>query len=540
MGTRVEPDLLNAAPPPLDLDDEPFAGLLGRLFALGIVVALLASVVLRFKTRSPLWEDEALTVNIAKQPLSRLHGLLRHDGWPPLYYVMLHVWMKVLGTSNTAARALSGVIGLLTLPAAWFVGRRIGGNDRLRGTWIAWASVLVVATSPYAIRYSTEVRMYELETLLALVGYLAVANALERPTLPWLAAVAVVTAGLVYTQYWAFYLIGAVLVALVVLARRGVLGPSAWRVAGAIVVGGLTFVAWLPTFLYQSRHTGTPWAEKTSPPMAAYRLLLGFAGQRGVAAYTLVIGLLGLATLGLFGFAFDRVNTVLDWRTRPPARWLAFATLSTVVIGLCLAYVGIGAPAIRYPSIIFGLFAVIVGAGVVALGSRLGRYAVLAVVVATGIVGGYHNATRLRTQASQVAGAINAEAKTGDVVVYCPDQLGLDASRLVAPTLRQYAFPTMAAPQIVNWVDYEQRNQVFHVPGVAGNLADPAVFAQEMLRLAGPEHNIWYVWSDGYKTFGTKCGDMVDIFRKQRPHATRLVQEDLTVFESENLHRFSP
>src|SRR5581483_5443887 len=158
MGTRVEPDLLNAAPPPLDLDDEPFAGLLGRLFALGIVVALLASVVLRFKTRSPLWEDEALTVNIAKQPLSRLHGLLRHDGSPPLYYVMLHVWMKVLGTSNTAARALSGVIGLLTLPAAWFVGRRIGGNDRLRGTWIAWASVRDVALRDPVLDRGPDVR----------------------------------------------------------------------------------------------------------------------------------------------------------------------------------------------------------------------------------------------------------------------------------------------------------------------------------------------------------------------------------------------
>jgi hypothetical protein len=542
MGARVEPDLLTAEPPPLDLDDEPFVGPLGRLFALGVVLAVLAGIVLRFKTRSPLWEDEALTVAIAKRPLGELHGLLRHDGSPPLYYLLLHVWMKVFGTSNVAARALSGVFGLLSLPAAWFVGRRIGGNDRVRGAWIGWASVLVVATSPYAIRYSTEVRMYELETLLVLLGYLAVARALERPTPWWLVAVALVTAALVYTQYWAFYLVGAVLVGLFVRARRARErdASATWRVIGAIVVGGLTFVAWLPTFAYQSRHTGTPWAERTSPPMAAYRLVLGFAGQRGVAAYTLVMALLGLAVLGLCGYALDREHTVLDWRTRPATRWLAYATVSTVVIGLCLAYGGVGAPAIRYPSLVFGLFAVLVGAGVLALGSRVMRYAVLAVVVLAGLVGGVHNATRLRTQAGQIAAAINADAQPGDVVAYCPDQLGLDASRLVTPRVQQYAFPTLDAPEIVNWVDYEQRNQVFHRPGVAGNLADPATFAAEILRRAGPGHTVWYVWSDGYRTFGTKCGDMVDEFQRTRPNAKRLVHEDLTVFESENLTRFSP
>jgi hypothetical protein len=107
------------------------------------------------------------------------------------------------------------------------------------------------------------------------------------------------------------------------------------------------------------------------------------------------------------------------------------------------------------------------------------------------------------------------------------------------PGLTQYAFPTLANPEIVDWVDYERRNQVFHKPGVAGNLADPGVFANEILRRADG-HTIWYVFSDGYRTFGTKCGDMVANFRTARPHGQRLVKEDLTVFESENLYRFSP
>jgi hypothetical protein len=80
--------------------DSPFAGPLGIAFAVAIVLTLVAAVVLRFVTRSALWEDEALTVAIARRPLGQLHGLLRHDGSPPLYYVLLHVWMKAFGTGN--------------------------------------------------------------------------------------------------------------------------------------------------------------------------------------------------------------------------------------------------------------------------------------------------------------------------------------------------------------------------------------------------------------------------------------------------------
>src|ERR1035441_7805395 len=79
---------------------------------------LVVSLVLRFWTPSPMWLDEALTVNIARQPLHLIPGLLRHDGAPPLYYVLLHFWMKLFGTGDLGARSLSGVLGVLTLPAA--------------------------------------------------------------------------------------------------------------------------------------------------------------------------------------------------------------------------------------------------------------------------------------------------------------------------------------------------------------------------------------------------------------------------------------
>ena len=75
------------------------------------VVAVLAGAVLRFATRSSLWLDEALSVNIARLPIGDIASWLRHDGHPPLYYVVLHGWIELFGSGDTAVRALSGVFG---------------------------------------------------------------------------------------------------------------------------------------------------------------------------------------------------------------------------------------------------------------------------------------------------------------------------------------------------------------------------------------------------------------------------------------------
>ena len=80
-----------------------------------------------------------------------------------------------------------------------------------------------------------------------------------------LVATAVVTALLLYTQYWGLYLVVAtglwLFVLVVVLRHRG--DADSWKrpakVLAALAVGVLAFAPWVPTFLYQSKHTGTPW-----------------------------------------------------------------------------------------------------------------------------------------------------------------------------------------------------------------------------------------------------------------------------------------
>ncbi len=44
-----------------------------------------------------LWMDEGLSIGIASQPLLDIPHVLRVDGSPPLYYMLLSVWMKATG-----------------------------------------------------------------------------------------------------------------------------------------------------------------------------------------------------------------------------------------------------------------------------------------------------------------------------------------------------------------------------------------------------------------------------------------------------------
>ena len=156
----------------------------------GVVIVVAAGLLLRFWTRSGLWLDEALTVDVARLPLHELPNALKHDGAPPLYYVLLHFWISLFGQSDDAVRSLSGVFAVLTLPVAWLCGKRFGG----RAT--AWTMLVLLASAPFAVYYATESRMYSLVILLTGLGYLALARAVAQPRPGNLIAVAVVTAAL--------------------------------------------------------------------------------------------------------------------------------------------------------------------------------------------------------------------------------------------------------------------------------------------------------------------------------------------------------
>ena len=151
---------------------------------------LVVGITLRFWTSSKLWLDEAQSVNIAAHPLSQLVHYLRHDGAPPLYYVILHFWMGVVGRSDFDVRALSGVFSILGLVAIFFAARAWWG------TQVALIAAAVLAILPYAVYYGTETRMYSLVMLLSALLFWVLRLHLDHPRRATAAGITVLAAAL--------------------------------------------------------------------------------------------------------------------------------------------------------------------------------------------------------------------------------------------------------------------------------------------------------------------------------------------------------
>lgn len=505
------------------LDSRPRPAAMSRLLVAALAAIVIAGVVLRFFALSPLWLDETLSVNIATVPLEDLRLALERDGAPPLYYLLLHGWTNVFGTSDLAVRSMSGLFSVATIPLFWFAGRRLGGRSG------AIAALTLGATSPFAIRFAVETRMYSLVALLVFAGWLCLANLLERPRPRWFIGVTVVSGLLVLTHYWSFYLLAATVA---LLAYRWYRSSGAERrhagiAIAAIAAGGIFFIPWAPTFLYQTANTGTPWGLPASPINVAITTLLDFGGGRGPFGRVLSICLAGLLVLGIFGRGLDRRRIELDLRTRAEARPQLFVATGTMLLAVLAGYVSGSAFASRYATVVFPLVILIAAMGTKAFFDRRVAGAVLVVCAISGLGASAVDAVKPRTQAEQVAKAIAAAGgQPGDVVVYCPDQVAPDVSRVLPDGYRELTFPNKAAPELVNWVGYAARMKA----------VQPEAFAQEILEMA-PNATIWHVWTSGYRTVGKRCERINDALAAARPAAKTLVDANPKIFEKHNLTR---
>ena len=488
-------------------------------------MALVAvGIALRVASRSDLWLDEALSVHIADLSLGDMFDALRRDGHPPLYYLLLHGWIAVFGDGDEAVRALSGVLSIATLPVVWFAGRRYGGGVA------GLAAVVLLATNPFAIRYATEARMYALVMLLVAIGWLSVRVAVERSSPPALAGVGASAGLLLLTHYWSFYLVAATgMVLLWVWRRHG--SARARTTLLALAVGCVLFVPWLPAFVDQAGSTGTPWGRPERPTNVVTISLTDWGGgtlaQTGEAEL-LGAGLAVLALLALFASATNRHRLELDVRTRPHVRGEAVVVALTMGLAVVAGYATSSAFASRYTAGVFVLVLLVAAYGVTRLPGPVIQAGFVAALAALGLAGGVDNLLEQRTQGGEIARYIAANGAPGDVVGFCPDQLGPSVTRVLPDGFDQRTFPDGGSPRFVDWVDYADRM-------AAG---DAPAFAADLDARAG-DATVWLVWSGGYRTLGTACETVTDQLRRLRPGGTAVVTSG-DEFEHAWLYQYGP
>ncbi len=481
-------------------------------------VAIAAALAFFFWSRSPLWLDEAQTVVIAHKSLPDLFRALKIDGSPPLFYLVLHGWMAVFGTGDEAVRSLSGVFAVLSLPAMALVARRV---PPLRTQ--PWVPVLLLASCPFVVRYASEARMYSLVLLLVLLAILAFERAWVVGGAGWTIAAGVVSGALLLTQYWTIYLLVVVGAAAVVATVRG--NRPSRRIVIALLIAAALFSPWLPTFAYQSAHTGAPWGK---PPGIDTGLLSigGWVGT-GIAAPWLRLSYYALVVMAIAGYAARNGGIHIRRPLRRLPLVLCALSLVTMLVGTIASEISSNAYASRYSMIVVPFLLLVVAIGLTALPQSI-QLPTLAILTALGLIASALIPFQTRTQAGEVADVLLRHAAPGDLVVICPDQLGPAIHRLAPSSGTQVVYPTFGPAAMVDWVDYKKRNENSR----AGQ------FAQAALKRASGRP-IWLVSAEGYPTFRRDCTNLYTDFAIARGRPHLYVKQSETSFEVDQLVEFT-
>ena len=234
-----------------------------RLSDLVVLAGLLGALVLLWgrSRHTWFWMDEALSLGISSHSLGEMRDVLAQDTSPPLYHLLLHVWMRWFGDSEASTHALSMLFSLAVVPAALWAGLSLFGRRT------GWTCAVLAAVSPFLAEYANEARMYSLVVLLSLLATATFLHAFVYRRRRYLLPFAILTALALYTHYWALLLaLGTGIAALVIVVHgsdRRRLALDAALAFGAIA---MMFAPWVPTLLYQRTHSAVAWAL---PPTAA-------------------------------------------------------------------------------------------------------------------------------------------------------------------------------------------------------------------------------------------------------------------------------
>ncbi len=215
---------------------------------LALIVALGAAVRWAYIAKSSIWYDEGYTMMLAIRKPAEIWVADIRDVHPPLYYLVLHYWLLVFGTSEAAARSFSAVLMLGAVVATYFLIKRLFSVPTAR------LAALFVACGPYMVRFSQEARMYAMLTFLVVAATFFLVRAVQDGRRSDYVVYGLLMTAAIYTHY---YTVFAALVHWIYLLHANPLpkdkrkNPLNWifidKAWFASMVGLVVlFVPWLP------------------------------------------------------------------------------------------------------------------------------------------------------------------------------------------------------------------------------------------------------------------------------------------------------
>ncbi|MEJ7750493.1 MAG: glycosyltransferase family 39 protein [Thermoleophilaceae bacterium] len=419
-----------------------FESLRTGLAGVVLVVGGLVVISLFLRTRAlgaSLWMDEGLSIGIASQPFLDIPTVLRQDGSPPLYYMMLHVWMSIVGRGPADTQGLSVLISLLAIPGGLWAGWTLFGKR----AGLICASL--GALNPFLTYYAQETRMYSLMAVLSLVLTATFLHVFVYRRRKYLPLFVVLLAAILYTHSWGiFFTAGSIVAVLVTMRmsddRRAFLKDAAIGYGAAF----LLYLPWIPTLLYQAAHTGAPWLD---PPRlgAPIQIAEGLLGGGTVTASLLLAAGSGLAAVFASRSGDRDRNAVLT---------IVAIGVGTLAVGWLFSQFS-PAWTTRYLGVALGPILLLAALGL----SRAGKLGIAALVIVLGIWAVPHTgALENKSNAADLGAATKDILKPGDLVVTLqPEQAPLMDYTLRPGLQEATQLGEVKTQGVMDWRDSQER-----------------------------------------------------------------------------------
>jgi hypothetical protein len=190
---------------------------LSALLSVGVIVLFVAVRLWRLSA-SCLWFDEIFSVHAAHHGWAELLRFVAADIiHPPLFYLLLKIWIFLGGESLLWLRLLPALISIAAIIPFWLLCRELELKPNERNL-----ALLLLAVNGYLIKYAQELRMYSLLMFLSIWSLWLFVKFLKsergsRNQLGWLF---LINSLLVYSHYAGWIVVGAECLALVIWQRR--------------------------------------------------------------------------------------------------------------------------------------------------------------------------------------------------------------------------------------------------------------------------------------------------------------------------------
>ncbi|MGE5297562.1 MAG: glycosyltransferase family 39 protein [Acidobacteriaceae bacterium] len=237
---------------------------------------------LLFLTNQSLRLDESQTLWQVSNNIPRILNMVGQDVHVPLYHLILHFWLFYLGNTIFAARLLSLLFIVLTIPAVFVLGKRAFNPT------IGLFAAVLTAISPFLAWYGSEIRMYSMVTLVTVINQIFFLNLSKKPSFfNWLGYFLTGVIG-VYTHYFFLLILGAQFLFFLVF-RKNFPRRTFFKLFAAIFLIALSLAPW--AFYVYNLH-GTSYSEPLLAKPTIINIFITF-------------------TQFLFGFQTERFNRLV-------------------------------------------------------------------------------------------------------------------------------------------------------------------------------------------------------------------------------------